>query len=197
MRCTWGASSRTCFTGRPRPGSCYPIGGKRPILQAVRECREQERRDKADTAVMTGQVASKNLSRKRPPAIGKSRLGRCAITQLRISAVRRTGSPSYELMDSVARRTGSPSYVLMDFLVRRTSSPSYKLVDWLAPKHVSVLLAVFRTLVRVELLEDDFVLRRAGRRRRAYAPLLHAPEQSGARNPKRLGRRCVVPRMTL
>ncbi len=32
--------------------SCYPIGGPQRIREAVREYREQERRDKADTAVV-------------------------------------------------------------------------------------------------------------------------------------------------
>ena len=32
--------------------SCYPIGGPQRIRQVVRAYREQERRDKADTAVV-------------------------------------------------------------------------------------------------------------------------------------------------
>jgi hypothetical protein len=42
----------TCLEGRPGPRSCYPIGGPQRIRQAVREYREQERRDKADTAAV-------------------------------------------------------------------------------------------------------------------------------------------------
>ena len=42
----------TCLEGRPGPRSCYPIGGPQRIRQAVREYREQERRDKADMAVV-------------------------------------------------------------------------------------------------------------------------------------------------
>jgi hypothetical protein len=42
----------TCLEGRPGPRSCYPIGGPHRTREEVRAYREQERRGKADTAVM-------------------------------------------------------------------------------------------------------------------------------------------------